>query len=362
MDIINIIIALLSFIFLLVAHEFGHFYIAKKFGIKILEFGIGLPPRIIGKKIGDTIYSINAIPFGAFVKMLGEDPQDETKDSASFSQKPIYQRILVVLGGVLAFWILAFVLLSAQNFIGAIKVDNTDKVIPNSRIIIDDVLDNSPAKESGVKPFSEILYAKEDDKVYYFNNVKEFIEFVSKRPNKEFILAVKEPVGKEKEFIIKPRLLENEGRGIIGVQIIRTYFEKTPLHMAFIRGAQDTYYLTKSVIVGIYDLISKASKGENVQDYVAGPPKIFKLFTEYASSSLTEYLRFIAVIAISLAVINILPIPALDGGKIVFLIIEAIIGKPVNREWEAKITTFFFFLLLGLITWVSVKEIIEFVK
>lgn len=362
MDVISIIIALLSFIFLLVAHEFGHFYIAKRFGIKVLEFGVGLPPRIIGKKIGDTIYSINAIPFGAFVKMLGEDPQDETKDPASFSQKPIYQRVLVVLGGVLAFWILAFILLTAQNFIGAIKVDNTDKIIPNSQIIIEDVLDNSPAKESGIKPFSEILYAKEGDKVYYFNNVKEFIEFVSKRPNKEFILAVKEPTGEEKEVSIKPKLLEGEGRGIIGVQITRIYFEKTPLHMAFVRGVQDTYYLTKAVVVGMYDLISKASKGENVQDYVAGPPKIFKLFTDYASSSLTEYLRFIAVISVSLAVINILPIPALDGGKLVFLIIETIRGKPVNRDWEAKITTFFFFLLLALIAWVSIKEIIEFVK
>lgn len=147
--IFTIIIVFLSLIGLMVIHEFGHFVIAKKCGVKVEEFGIGYPPRIIGKKIGQTLYSLNLLPFGAFVKIQGEEGGIES--AQSFSQKPIWQRASIVIGGVASFWLISAILLSVVFGIGTFQAISDDEQVANPKVQIIAVAPDSPAEAAGIK-------------------------------------------------------------------------------------------------------------------------------------------------------------------------------------------------------------------
>ena len=173
--IFTILIAVFSIIGLLVIHEFGHFVVAKKFGVKVEEFGVGYPPRLFGKKIGQTLYSINLIPFGAFVKI----PEDDQR----FAGKPVWQRALILLGGVVSFWIVAAILLSIVFGIGApVAISDTEPgPLINPKVQILAVAPHSPAEKAGIKP---------GDTIKEFNKVKEVQEFTEANKGKVVTLII----------------------------------------------------------------------------------------------------------------------------------------------------------------------------
>ena len=353
---ITIIIALISLLGLIVLHEFGHFILAKKFGVKVEEFGIGIPPRIFGKKLGETIYSINLIPFGAFVKLFGEEKDIE--DPQSFSFKPIWQRALIVLGGVVSFWIISAVLLTFVFWLGAPQQisDDANHNLINPKVQIVAIAPNSPAQTADLKPGDTIRELKVNNQQLLINKVKEVQDFTEQFKGQEIILIIER--NKEVfEVSLTPRVNPPAGEGAMGVALARTATISYPWFKAPWLGITATVNLTILIIQGWYQAIVNAISGMPTGVQIMGPVGIFNLLRQAGEMGINYYLYLIAVISLFLAVFNILPIPALDGGKLFFLGIEKIRGKPVPSKIEQKITMFFFVLLLALILFFTLKDI-----
>ena len=355
-----ILIAFLSLISLVVLHELGHFVLAKRFGVKVEEFGIGLPPRIIGKKIGETIYSLNLLPFGAFVKIYGEEGGIE--DYRSFSSRPIWQRSLIVLGGVVVFWIIGFILLSIIMLLGASTLiedtDNHNLVDP--RVQITQLAAGSPAEMAGLKIGDTIKQLKVGDDQIQTTKVKEVQDFTASHLSEEVTITIQR--GKEifdTKLVLRASPPENEGPMGIGLDRVATI--SYPWYQAPIQGAIATWNLTIAIIQGLYLILKGLIVGTGLPagTQIMGPVGIFSVFTQMAQLGASYFIGFIAVISIYLAVFNILPIPALDGGKLIFLAIEAIRKKPVPEKIEQRITVFFFALLMVIMLWATIKDVIR---
>jgi len=356
--ILIILIAFFSLIGLIVLHELGHFILAKKFGVKVEEFGIGIPPRIFGKKIGETVYSINLIPVGAFVKLYGEEK--DIKDPRSFSGKPIWQRTLIIIGGVVVFWVVAFILLSVVMALGVPTAveDEANHNLIDPKVQIIQVSANSPAEKAGIKIGDAIKELRIGGNELSVDKVKEVQDFTAFNLGEEITLTIQR--GKETfETRLVPRVSPPEGEGAMGVGLVRTAIVSYPWHQAPFQGILATANLTITIIQSWYLILKNIIIGEGMPPgaQIMGPVGIFGLFTQMAQLGTNYFLRFIAVISIYLAVFNILPIPALDGGKLLFLGIEKIRRKPVPQEIEQKITAFFFFILIALIIFVTFKDI-----
>lgn len=385
--VITILIAFVSLIGLIVLHELGHFILAKKFGVRVEEFGIFLPPRLIGKKIGETTYSLNLLPLGAFVKLYGEDynppatlpaeggaPDHEKKEYWSFTQKPIWQRGLIVFGGVLSFWITAAILLSIVMGLGAqVAVeDEANHNLKNLKVQIAAVAPGSPAELFGLKPgdtirkFSIFNYKSKarvgdegeafSDLQFSVNKVKEIQELTEKYKGNEITLTIER--GKEVfDVSLVPRVSPPKDEGPMGVALVRTATKSYPWYQAPFQGILATGNLTVAVIQGWIQAAQNYFQGRPSGAQLMGPVGIFSLFTQISQLGAVYFLQFIAIISIYLALFNILPIPMVDGGKLLFLGIEKIRKKPIPPKIEQKINSLFFTLLLALMIWVTIKDI-----
>ncbi len=356
--VITIIIAFISLIGLVVIHEFGHFLLAKRFGVKVEEFGIGYPPRLFGKKFGQTLYSINLIPFGAFVKIPGEI--EHLEESWSFFKKPIWQRGLIVFGGALSFWIVATILLSIVFSLGAptaISDEETNNLI-NPKVQIAAVSSNSPAEKAGIRAGDTILELKITNEVLKITKVKEIQEFTDTHKGEEITLTIER--GKEIfDATLIPRVSPPAGEGSMGVGLVRTAIKNYPWYQAFWQGISTTFNLTIDIIKGYAQIIGNLTKGLPLGVQLMGPVGIFHLFTQASQLGVNYFLNFIAIISIYVAIFNVLPIPAVDGGKLLFLLIEAIRRKPVSQKIEQNVTTVCFSLLLALMVFVTIKDIMR---
>jgi len=380
--IFTIIIVFLSLIGLMVIHEFGHFVIAKKCGVKVEEFGIGYPPRIIGKKIGQTLYSLNLLPFGAFVKIQGEEGGIES--AQSFSQKPIWQRASIVIGGVASFWLISAILLSVVFGIGTFQAISDDEQVANPKVQIIAVAPDSPAEAAGIKVgdtikkfsipellqteangeeeslFSSPSGTHEMDVQFSINKVKEVQEFTEKYKGKEIVLTIER--GREIfEASLVPRISPPEGEGAMGVGLTRITEKSYPWYQAPIKGIEATLKMTGAIVEGLAQVFGNLIQGKGLPAgaQLMGPIGIGSLMTQFAKLGVNYYLQFIAMISIYLAIFNILPIPALDGGKLLFLAIEKVRRKPVSPKIEQNITGAFFTFLVALMIWVTIKDIIR---
>ena len=346
----TILIILFCLISLMVLHELGHFLMAKKFGVDVEEFGVGYPPRIFGKRFRGTIYSLNLIPFGAFVRIKGEE--ENIEDSKSFSQKPIWQRSLIIFGGVGFFWIIAIVILTSVAFFWGIPTSVPDnwEGTQNTEVMITQTIDNFPAQLAGIEM---------GDKIVNFDKMDKFQKFIKENKEKEITLNIKR--GEEIfDIYLTPIVSDlNENEGVIGVALARVANIKYPWYEAPIQGVFITAKQTIAIPIMFGTIFKNAIQGEKTQGVkFVGPIGIGKIMTDALDQGLVNFLMFLSMISIWLAVFNILPIPALDGGKLLFLAIEKIKGKAVNPKTEQKITLIFFGLLLGLMLFVTIKDII----
>lgn len=349
--ILTIIIAFFSLIVLIILHEFGHFVLAKSFGVKVEEFGLGYPPRLFGKKIGETIYSLNLLPFGGFVKIYGhEEPIDSP---GSFSVKPFWQKALIILGGVISFWVIAVIILTIVIATGVPTMvdDEENQGLIEPKVQIMAVAKGSPAEGAGLKI---------GDVIKNFVQVKEVQEFANIRKGEEITLTIQR--GKEVfEVSLVPRLSPPDSEGPMGVALVRTVLKTYPWYQAFLKGILATGNLTWLIIKSWIMVIGSLFQGQGLPPgvEVGGPIKIFTLFAEMGDLGISYFLQFIAVIAVHLALINILPIPALDGGWLMFMIIDRLRKKPLNQKVVQKVSTAFFFLLVGLMIWITIRDIIK---
>ena len=350
MMILTILIAFFSLIALIIIHEFGHLILAKKFGTKVEEFGIGYPPRLFGKKVGETIYSLNLLPFGAFVKIHGEEGGIE--DYRSFIGKPMWQRISIVLGGVISFWIVSAVLLSIVAGVWGLPTAVTDTENHNlidPKVQITQIAANSPAQEADLRI---------GDVIVGFDKVGDVQEFIKARQGEEIVLTIKRGSEIFEEKII-PRVSPPEGEGAIGIGLTRIALRPYLWYEAPAQGAIACGYMTANIvngwILGLKSLFGLTELPKGVKMEMMGPVGILDLLGEYFELGINYFLFLISLISIALALANILPIPALDGGKLVFLVIESVRSRPINYKLEQKITATFFVLLIILMIFVTVK-------
>jgi len=353
---LTIIIAFLSLISLFILHEFGHFILAKLFGVRVEEFGIGYPPRLFGKKIGQTLYSLNLLPFGAFVKIPGEI--EKIDDRESFSTKSLLKRALIVFGGVLSFWIISAILFSIVFSLGAEMTigDEETKNVINPKVQIADVAVDSPAKVAGLEAGDTIKQFQISNFKFQISKVSELQELTEEYKGEEITLTVE----REKEvFDVKltPRALPPIGEGPMGIALVRTAIKVYPWWLSPWQGILTTAKMTAAIIQGYYQAIKNSFLGMPSGVELMGPVGIFHLFVQASELGVNYFLQFIGMIAIYVAVFNILPIPSVDGGKLLFILIEAIRKKPINPKIEENITATFFVFLVALSILVAIKDL-----
>jgi len=358
--ILTIIIAFISLIGLIVLHELGHFLLAKKFGVKVEEFGIGYPPRLFGKKIGETIYSLNLLPFGAFVKIYGHEKRIE--DARSFTTKPFYQKALIILGGVVVFWIVSAILLSIVMWIGVPSAisDEEGGILKDPKVQIAVIVSESPAEAAQLKIGDAILELRLEDEQLKIDKVGQVQEFTQAHKGEEVILTIQR--GDEIfDVSLIPRVSFPEGEGPMGIALVRTALKSYSWYIAPVEGIKATGVLTVAVVRGWGMVFSSLFQGKGVPPGVeiGGPVRIFELFVDVRALGISYFLQFMALISISLALINILPIPALDGGWFLFLVIEKLKGKPLNDKIVQRVSATFFFLLIALMVWITIKDVIR---
>jgi regulator of sigma E protease len=356
--IIVLVIAFLSLIALMVIHEFGHFIIAKKFGIRVDEFGIGYPPRLFGKKIGETIYSINLLPLGAFVRIYGEE--GGVDDYRSFTSLKIWKRVLILIGGVAAFWLAAIIIFSVVFAMGTdLPVGDSDvQGLVNPQVKIISVSRSSPAGQAGLQIADTIKDVKVGGFDTKIDKVSDFQKIIGENKGKEVTLTI-DRNGKTFDVSLTPRVNPPAGEGAVGIGLERmaTLIKKYPFYEAPIQGAIYTWQTTVNALGGLYTVLSNLITGKGAPQGAefAGPLGITVFLANAASYGIGFFLYFIGMISVFIAIFNLFPIPALDGGKLIFLLIEKIKGKPVSAKVEQGITLAFFLILIALSLFITIK-------
>ena len=335
---IGIVFVIIFLSILVLIHELGHFLVAKKFGLLVEEFGFGLPPQIWKKKIGETIYSINALPFGGFVKIYGEDREEKAEKDRSFASLPIKKRSLIIFAGVLMNFLLGWLLISVIFSIG----------VPQA-ILITKVELNSPAAEIGLQAGDKILSAGADN----------FIKFIDEHRGQEIVIKI-ERNGEIKEFKTIPRINPPAGEGALGIALMESGLAKKNLLASVWEGLKTSVEIIRAVFAAIFNLITKALVGKATLEQIAGPVGIVKITAQAGSLGFVYLLQLLALISLNLVVINIFPFPALDGGRLLFLLIEKIKGSPLPIKFEKYANAVGMAFLLFLMIVITIKDIIRF--
>lgn len=368
----TIIIFIITLLVLVVSHEFGHFIMARKFGIRVLEFGFGIPPRVWGKKIGETLVSINWLPLGGFVRLLGEDEVDEKilQHKDSFAAKLVWQRSLVVTAGVLMNLFLAavifWVVLAAQGFKEKIPLLSNYHFfgvsqVNESVILVGQVAPSSPADNAGIKSTDRIL--KFNDVL--LQDADQLIVLTKQYGDQVAFLTLVDGEEKQRVVQITPRKNPPEGQGPLGVSLGTmkvAYLNYQSLSQKLFSGPVHTYNLAVYSLSIFRNLIAQSIATRNlepVSSSVTGPVGITNLTATILQTKnpVLPYLSFVALLSLNLAIVNILPFPALDGGRLLFLFIEGIFRKKVRADIEKFIHTAGMIILLGLIVLITFSDI-----
>ena len=363
----SILIFIIVLIIVLSLHEFGHFILAKVFGVRVDEFGIGYPPRIWGKKIKDTIYSINWLPFGAFVKILGED-RDNENDANSFSSQKAWKRLLVLSGGIIMNLLCGMLLLGVGYAIGLPVLVNEDEVnqVENVGLSILGVSGNSPAELSGLKAGDIVLSMKSGEDEIKDLTAITFSDFIKNYLGKEIILSVKTTDGILERKAV-PRENPPEGQGPVGVAIadfpyllMQKCSTLSPqcAGSAVVGGVRATGEWTSRVAEGLRG-IGKSLVAGKTPEGVTGPVGIYQLTDVVSRGGAWPLVELVAVLSVNLAVFNVLPIPALDGGRMFFIWLEWARRKRLPAKMEQRVNAWGMAVLLSLLALITLQDVIR---
>lgn len=333
----TIIYAIIIFCILIFVHEFGHFIAAKSVGIKVNEFAIGMGPKLLKFQKGETLYSIRAFPIGGFCAMEGED--EDSDDPRAFNKKPFWAKTLVIVAGALMNAILAIIILSCVIFSIGTPTTTIDKVVKDS-----------PAIEAGIKA-GDTIKAIDGKDVKEWDDISEILADVK---GQEIVVNVEHENGKTEN--IKTDVYKAEdGTKKIGIE---SRFERTP------------GYALKSVKLGVaatgqmakmmYEIVGDLFTGDASVNDFTGPVGIVNAVGESAKVGFVYVAQLAALISLNLAIINMLPLPALDGGRLIFLIIRKFTGKKISDETEGKIHFIGMMLLFGLMIYITVLDVDRF--
>lgn len=376
--IFSILIFIFTLLILVLIHELGHFLMAKRFGIKVLEFGFGIPPKIFAKLIGETTFSLNWLPIGGFVRLLGEDEVNKSilGNHRSFAAQYVWKRILVVIAGVvmnlLFAWMLFYIVLGFQGFKAQLPLLLDHNFLGvnqqvESMVVIAQVAKDSPAAKVGLKSGERII-AISDEQI---TTDEQLVNKTKSMAGKQIKLTLSDIQKRSFRTVqVVPRENPPEGQGPLGIalsgfKIVNLEYQ-TPTQKIF-SGPVHSWNLVifSGKIFGrlISESLSQKSL-EPVARSVAGPVGITTLANAVLTSEKNPalpYLDFVALLSLNLAVLNLLPIPALDGGRLFFLLIEATTKRRVHAEverWVHTIGMALLLLLTFLITFSDIKKII----
>jgi len=342
--IITILIFLAVLAVLIIAHELGHFATAKAFGVRVDEFGLGFPPRLISVRRGETRYSLNAIPLGGFTKMAGEE---DPKVPRSLASKGVGTRLMVLSAGSIMNALLPILLFSI-----AFMVPHD---VVTGEVLVEEVAPNSPAAVAGIEA-GDIILSLNDKPVH---NIGDLHRYTHLNLGKEVNLVVRHSDATVEELQVIPRWKPPEGQGAIGIAISMlnptVVSQHEPFWKAIPLGVSEcieTFVLFKNEIIRIF--IGATSL------QLAGPVGIAQLTGEVAKAGISPLLQFTGFISINLAIINIFPLPALDGGRIVFVLLEWVRrGKRVSPKTEGLVHAIGFAMLMAAILVITYQDIIR---
>lgn len=384
MTVILFVIILGALIFV---HELGHFIVAKKADIRVDEFALGFPPKLFRKKIGETVYSLNLIPFGGYVKIYGEDGGDADERgfgtqiyadvsaspsaregdrrevgadvSRRFTSKPRWVQALVLFSGVAGNIIFAWLLISI-GFLSGVPSSVEGRYatyVQHPELMITSVLPNSPAERAGLKAGDAILSLQEGSRVFRGIDDESARAFIAASTGKLTIEYKRGGTTQNTE--VEPVEGIVSGKKAIGVTLDTVGVVQFGFFRSFYEGALMTWDLLREVTVGIVGFIKQVFLGQADLAAITGPVGIAGLVGEARVLGLVYLLSFTAFISINLAVINLLPIPALDGGRLLFLAIEAIICRPIPTRFTRIVNTAGFVLLILLMVVITYRDILK---
>ncbi len=366
MDVLIFIIALSV---LVLVHEFGHYIAAKLNGVRVDEFGLGLPPRIVGKNKWGTLWSLNWLPIGGFCKMYGEDPSEKGAGTAkdSFLTKKPTQKAIIVVGGVLMNLVLAVVIFAVSYTISGIPVES-------GRVKILEVAKDSPAEKAGLREGEIILKIGDKDLTKgedltqeVGKNKGEMVEIIvgngrdrSVQNPEDAARSVQNLDDTIRSVQVQIREVAPEGQGLMGVVVSSMEVKKIEWYQFYKgigAGFKEAYFWGETIAKGVWSMVTGLFVGQIPKD-VTGPIGMFKATEQIRSQEgLLAVIHFFGIISVNLAIVNILPLPALDGGRILFVIYELLTGKRANEKFETIVNSIGMMILLGLILLITVGDV-----
>ncbi len=327
----TLIIFLVTIVILVVVHELGHFSVAKIFGVKVEEFGVGYPPR--AKKLftwKGTLFTLNWLPFGGFVKIFGEEDGLEQKPD-SFGYQKLWKRALIVLAGIFANLLLAMVLYSISfgtGFLVSPDSVGNGTVIGDANIMITQVLEKSPAQKAGISTNDEIKKMSVDSDSIVPHTATDVVDFVQKHPTSEIDFTLMH-AGAVKDILVTPKADIVSGKAGVGIALSDVVLVRLPFWQAIGHGVSYTFQQCFTIFATLGLLIRGGSiGGHSVVSQLSGPIGIAQITGQAFSLGFSTFLSIMALISVNLAVINLLPFPALDGGR---LILEFFATKGKSR-------------------------------
>ena len=332
----KIIAALAVFCVLIITHELGHFVVAKMSGIYVYSFNLGMGPKLFSFTKGETEYTIRLLPLGGSVMMMGEDDDTCDDDPRSFNRQAVWKRICTIAAGPLMNFVTAIVL-----FIIVFMMLGT----ASDANIIGGVIEGSAAQAAGLQAGDQILYIG-DYLIEKWNDISPAIAAAG-AGNPLDIVFLRD--GVQQQLTLQPYLDEASGNWMIGIQ---SSVARQSLSTAIKLGFMQTYLFTKEIIVTLGAMILGKTAVE-----LSGPVGIVTVIGEASTYGLMNVLLLTAYLSVNLGLLNLLPIPALDGSRIVFLAIEGLRGKPFDREKEGMVHAIGLMLLLGLMVLVTYQDI-----
>jgi regulator of sigma E protease len=354
----SILIFLLVLSVLILVHEMGHFIAARKLGIKVEEFGFGLPPRIFGRKFGETLFSINALPFGGFVRLHGEQDAESAVNGQpidirhAFLHKSKKKRAVVIIAGVVMNFLLAIISFAVVYSFSGIPRDT-------KKLKVIDVAPGSPAQTAGIIVGDVITKIGKNP----VNSSEDFTNQVDEQKGKNIVFEIQR-TSADQTYAVKPRITprENppEGEGPIGITFttMELFFPpvwQRPFYGIYY-GFKDAVYWGGTIASGLWDIIAGAFRGQAPKE-VSGPIGIFVVTTEAARSGIITLINFVGILSVNLAILNIVPFPALDGGRLLFIGIEGVIRRKIPAKVEMIANNIGFLLLLVLLLLITVGDI-----
>ena len=340
---------ILMFTAIIAVHEFGHYLTARLLGMRVLEFAFGFPPRAFAIRHGGIDYSVNWIPFGGFVRILGQDDfsieQRGAGEEGSFTSKPWWAQAIVLAAGVFMNFVLAITVLTVAFAIGT--------TAPTGKIRVEEVAPNSPAAVAGIQP-GDIVKSIDKRPI---TRTTDLVSYVTQHADKEVILVI-ERNGRDLDPITAvPRKEPPEGEGPLGIRLseVQAQVAMSP-PQAFLQALTLTGDVVEQIAELPGQLLTRAPGSPNPPP-VGGPIQIFIVTAAVSQEGLATFLKLVGVISVNLAVLNIIPFPGLDGGRLFFVLAGALLRRRLSPQVEAAIHAVGFVLLLGLLLVVSVADI-----